>query len=54
MSTDRSKEKEQALRKLHSVLIKRLDGQAIKHDLYGKGQLTWSELDRIGKWGNDG
>lgn len=47
--TDRGKEKDQALRKLHALLIKKLDGQAIKNELYGKGELTWSEMDRIGK-----
>ena len=45
--TDRGKEKDQALRKLHALLIKKLDGQAIKNELYGKGELTWSEMDRI-------
>ena len=47
--TDRGKEKDAALRKLHAVLMKKLSGQDIKHGLYGKGQLTWAELDRIGR-----
>ena len=45
---DRDKEKSEALRRLHAVLIRKLSAQDIKHDLYGKGQLTSAEMDRIG------
>ena len=47
---DRSVEKNEALRKLHAVLIRKLSAQDLKHDLYGKGQLTSAEMDRIGTW----
>ena len=44
---DRDKEKSEALRRLHAVLIRKLSAQDIKHDLYGKGQLTSAEMDRM-------
>ena len=52
--TDRGKEKDRALQKLTPVLIRRLSAQDVKHDLYGKGQLTWAELDRIGTYAGGG
>ena len=43
------KAKDKALQVLYPLLIRRLSAQDIKHDLYGKGQLTWAEMDKIGK-----
>ena len=49
--SDREKVVEKALRRLTSVFIRKLNGFDIRHDLYGKEQLTWMENERIGLYG---
>lgn len=45
----REKEFEKALRKLTPVFQRKLAAKDVRHDLYGKEQLTWNEYERIGR-----
>ena len=45
----REKEFEKALRQLTPVFQTKLAAKDVRHDLYGKEQLTWNEYERIGK-----
>ena len=38
-----------ALRKLTPVFQRQLAARDIRHDLYGRDQLTWNEYERIGE-----
>ena len=40
---------EKALRQLTPVFQRKLAAKDVRHDLYGKEQLTWSEYERIGE-----
>ena len=39
-----------ALRKLTPVFQRQLAAKDVRHELYGRDQLTWNEYERIGEW----
>ena len=45
----RQKEFDAALRKLTPVFQRQLAAKDVRHDLYGRDQLTWNEYERIGE-----
>ena len=47
----RQKEFDVALRKLTPVFQRQLAAKDVRHDLYGRDQLTWNEYERIGEIG---
>ncbi|CAI8040687.1 Caspase-3 [Geodia barretti] len=50
----RQKEFDAALRKLTPVFQRQLAAKDVRHDLYGRDQLTWNEYERIGVARTDG
>ena len=51
MQDPRAKEFDRALRTLTPVFQRKLAAKDVRHDLYGKEQLTWNEYERIGERG---
>lgn len=45
----REKQFDKALRQLTPVFQRKLAAKDVRHDLYGREQLTWNEYERIGK-----
>ena len=46
--TEREKALEKAMRRLTPVFMRKLSAD-IRHELYGRDQLTWMEYERIGR-----
>lgn len=47
--TEREKKAEKALRRLTPTFMRKLSAD-IRHELYGRDMLTWSEKERIGEF----
>ncbi len=48
--SERERTVEKALRRLTPTFVKKLNAKDIRHELYGREQLTWMEYERIGTY----
>ena len=49
MSGEKEKAVELAMRRLTPEFVRRLDAESLRHALYGREQLTWTEYEQIGE-----